>query len=219
MTTPPQRQGPQSYLWLLAVAAGAGALLTALVGGSVYLVVRLTPAKAAPVAAKSDTPTPQSHPSSAPDPDTPTVRPVVPKATERADPKPADPPAPNERLMEALGGLTAGQVYQAYLNIGLLADAWEKDVYPEEDAYKMLATVARLIEAVDGQLAGLADGEMKPDDRKALARSRELLALLRTQAKELESYWKTGEKEHADKFHKARETAWSGIKELLGKGE
>jgi hypothetical protein len=117
--------------------------------------------------------------------------------------------------MEALGGLTGAHVYQSFLNIGLLADAWENDVYDEADAFQMLDTVARMIEGVDRQLAGLGDAEMNPDDQQALRRSRELLALLRTQARELRAYWKTGEKEHADRFHGARETAWAGIKELL----
>jgi hypothetical protein len=38
---------------------------------------------------------------------------------------------------------------------------------------------------------------------------------LRTEAAELRSYWKTGETEHADNFHKAREQAWQGVKGRL----
>ena len=72
-----------------------------------------------------------------------------------------------------------------------------------------------MIEAVDRQLVRLEKASSREDDRKALARSRELGALLRTQAKELAAYWEGGEKEHVEAFHKARETAWARLKELL----
>ena len=117
--------------------------------------------------------------------------------------------------MSALGSLTAAHHYQTYLNLGLLADAWEKDVYEEDEATKLLAVVMGMIEGVDRQLVRIEKASSKEDDRKALARCRELGALLKTQAKELAAYWESGEKEHVEAFHKARTLAWARLKELL----
>jgi hypothetical protein len=41
-------------------------------------------------------------------------------------------------------------------------------------------------------------------------------ALLRIQVRELRLWWETEEKEHIDRFHKARSDAWDGIELLLG---
>lgn len=139
-----------------------------------------------------------------------------------ASPTPATPAAlptgspPDEHFIEVLGGLTAAHLYQSYLNIGLLADAAEDDVYPAEEAKKQLDKVTAMMEAVDKQLATLGQASLKPEDREALEQTRESTALLRTEAKELRAYWDSGDKNQAAKFHKAREEAWAGIKDLLG---
>jgi hypothetical protein len=130
--------------------------------------------------------------------------------------KSADTSRQTDRLLEALGGLTAAHLYQTYLNIGLLADNTESDVYTIAEAKKLLETLTGLLDTVDRQLAKVAEQELRPEDRKALARCRPLVVLLGTQAAELNAYWDTGDKEHTRKFHQAREEAWAGIRELLG---
>jgi len=129
---------------------------------------------------------------------------------------------PRERSLEAMGGLTAAHLYQSYLNIGMLADAAENDVYSTDDAKKLLTTILAWMDNVDGQLVRLADANLEPDDQKRVTQVRQLTTLLRAQAKELRAYWEApesdaeGRKEHEMKFHKAREAAWNGIRELLG---
>ena len=60
------------------------------------------------------------------------------------------------------------------------------------------------------------------DQYPVFGRDAEITALLRLQAKELRLYWETEEKDvsalkdHQAKFHKAREDAWVGIKDMLG---
>jgi hypothetical protein len=164
-----------------------------------------------PAPAKPAVPNPAREPLPAP----PTPPPAPPAAV--MDRKPAVPAAPAaEPLLEALGGLTAASLYQTYLNIGLLADATEHAVYAPADARKVLQTVTDLIDTADRQLAALPEAGLQEDERKALARSRTLLGLMRTQTRELRAYWDTGKKEHAAQFHKAREEAWAGIKDTLG---
>lgn len=124
------------------------------------------------------------------------------------------PPMP-EVVVEALGGLTAAHLYQTYLNIGLLADAVEGEVYETAAAKKMLATVAGLTAAVEVQLAVMGKLPLKDDEKITVEQARQITTLLSAQARELRAYWDTGEKEHTARFHKARQEAWAGIKSLL----
>lgn len=143
-----------------------------------------------------------------------------PPAAAPATPQPEPAPAVDKSL-EAVGGLSAAHLYQTYLNLGMLADATENDVYSESEAKKLLTTIGALMDKVDKQLARVAESATDAEDKKKLDQVRELTALLRTQARELRAYWDTpekdtaGKKEHETKFHKAREDVWAGIKELL----
>jgi len=152
------------------------------------------------------------------EPPTPVERPPQPV---QAAPREAV-PAARDRALEVVGGLTAGHLYQSYLNIGMLADAVENEVYTDVEAKKLLGTVTALMETVDLQLTRLNDTLDDAEDRKRLIQVRQLAGLLRTQAKELRGYWDVPAKDvelrrqHELKFHKARDEAWTGIKELLG---
>jgi|SRR5579884_1039291 len=127
----------------------------------------------------------------------------------------AEPLNAQEPLVSALGGLTAAHLYQTYLNLGLLADGVEKEVYTTDQGKKVLEEITGLMDTVDRQLSLVPPAALKADDRKALERIRTVHAQLRTQARELREYWTTDDKEHAEKFQKARTDAWAGIKELL----
>lgn len=142
-------------------------------------------------------------------------------------PRPSQPPPPphadpSDRALETVGSLSAAHLYQTYLNLGLLADNTEHDIYNDADAKKMLTTLTDLIDTVDRQLVKFAEGGLGPEDRKKLERVRGLAVLLRIQAAELRAYWDTADtdpdakKEREAKFHEARRTAWTGIKESLG---
>jgi hypothetical protein len=122
-------------------------------------------------------------------------------------------------VLEALDGLCTAHLYQSHFNICLLADAVEKEVYPEAQAQKYLDAVLELIGKVDRQLARLADLGLAPDEQKKLERVGRLSALLRSEARDLRAYWKSGDEADAKKFHKAREAAWAEIQELIGTGK
>src|SRR5262249_15611171 len=99
--------------------------------------------------------------------------------------------SPQDRSLEAVGGLSAAHLDQTYLNIGLLADATEKDAYSDEDARKILTTITVWVDNIDQQLGRLSDAGIDPEDQKKIAQVRSLTGLLRTQAKELRAYWDT----------------------------
>jgi hypothetical protein len=128
----------------------------------------------------------------------------------------APPHASNERLLETLGGLSAAHLYQSYLNIGMLADAVEKETYTQSQAEEMLATVVGLMATVDKQLDRLAKNDLSAEDKQDVERIRSLSALLRVQVVALRAYWSTGSAQQAARYHDAREKAWQGLSEVLG---
>jgi hypothetical protein len=137
-------------------------------------------------------------------------------------PAPAEPSRPatvsdvKDRSLETIGNLTAAHLYQSYLNIGLLADARESEVYTQAQAEKLLDSVARMLESGDGELARLLKDGLKDEDKEDVERARQLNALLRTQARELKLYWHTGDDSHAKKFQNVRQQSLAGIQAVLG---
>ena len=144
--------------------------------------------------------------------------PEPPKA-DAGDLPPAPPTAPGPARepsrLEAVGVLTGVHLYQTHMSIGLLADAAESDVYTTEEADKLLDGITGMMDTVEKELAALPDASLTPQDRQALLKVKDLTGVLHTQAAELRAYWNTGEKEHADNYHKARNQAWEGVKALF----
>jgi hypothetical protein len=134
-----------------------------------------------------------------------------------SDEKKTTAPSKGERqLLESVGALASGQLYQTYLNIGLLADGVAVGTYEEDDARQILQTAMSLLELQDKHLARTAKLELTRADREALNQLRKLNALLRQQAEELDAFWKTESKEQGAKYEKTRQEAWSGISSLMG---
>src|SRR5262249_29533007 len=147
-----------------------------------------------------------------PDP-TPPDKGAAPPKLEKPPEAKADPQ--RERLLAALGNLTGVHLYQAYLNIGLLADCTESEVYSAEEAQKWLDRTLAQLELVDKQLDALANADLDAEERQGIDRCRRTSALLGVQAMELREYWKKSDKEHAARYHKAREAAWASVSDVL----
>lgn len=120
-----------------------------------------------------------------------------------------------DRFLDALGNLVGVHLYQCYLNIGLLADCTEGDIYSEEEAQKWLDRILAHMEQVDKRLENLGRFDLAAEEKKSLDRCRQVSSLLHSQALELKEYWKTSDKERAARYHKAREEAWAGISDVL----
>jgi hypothetical protein len=143
----------------------------------------------------------------------------APKAPAKSSAKATDAPALKDRYLEALGGLSASHLYQTYLNIGLLADGVEKDVYTQEEADKMLASVMDLMKLVDVQLAKVRKADLTADDQVSFDRIKAVMGLLRLQSETLKNYWASGDTNDATQYHLAREAAWKGLSKVLGLDE
>jgi hypothetical protein len=121
-----------------------------------------------------------------------------------------------ERFLAALGMLSAAQVYQTYLNIGLLADGVESEAYTKAQAEEMLATVVGLLDQGDRQLDAIRQTDLDADDRQNVQRIQGLTVLLRRQASALRAYWATGDREQITRYHQARESTWKSLSDALG---
>ncbi len=130
--------------------------------------------------------------------------------------QPGTPPAIPVAVVEALGGLTTSHLYQTYLNVGLLADAVDGEVYDKDEARGLLDTVAGLTTELEQQLDRVSRQTVKADEKKTLEQARQVTASLRTQMRELRSYWEKGDKDHVTRYYQARQDAWEGMKPLLG---
>lgn len=120
-----------------------------------------------------------------------------------------------EQLLRTVGALSAGQLYQTYLNIGFMADGKAEGVYEEKDIQQIMGSVVSLMDTLDKELEKVAKLDLTKEDREAVDQFKKLSGLLRTQADELQAFWKTGDKDRGAKYEKVRQEAWQGISKLL----
>jgi hypothetical protein len=188
--------------WTFLMIGGTLLLAGGFVGVQIYLMksssrTRDEGAGKTPPAWTNQTPLSRSHPVPTPVVDTPS----------KSD--------PHETMLDAISGLTRAHLSQTYLNIGLLADAAEKQVYSFVDANNLLDEINNFIDEVERQFIQLPPSLFKTEeDRKYMEQARSVTTLLRAETKELKAYWATGDVEHAARFQKAREEAGAGIEKL-----
>ena len=119
-------------------------------------------------------------------------------------------------LEETVRLLSGQQLYQTYLNIGLLADLRAEGVYEAGELAQLLGSVVTPLERVDRQLEKVSALKgMGKEDVAALARMRRIADLLRTQGKSLQAHWDTGAGDHAARYEAARQAAWKELGDFL----
>lgn len=136
-------------------------------------------------------------------------------AQEKPDPGTAKEKSERSSLLEAVGSLAASQLYQAYLNIGFLADGKAEGTYEEKEARQLLGSVLGLLDTLDQQMTKVGKLDLDKEDKAALEEISRLSTLLRRQGEELQAFWKSGDKERGARYERARQQAWEGIRALL----
>ena len=142
----------------------------------------------------------------------------APSAAQPTTPPPAQPtPAdPTPVLTEAVGLLAGLQLYQTYLNIGMLADIRAEGLYEAGELTQLLGSVVTPLEQVDRQLEKVAAIKTLPkEDVAALARMRKIISLLTAEGNSLQAFWVTGVEDHAKKYEASRRAAWKELDALL----
>ncbi len=119
-------------------------------------------------------------------------------------------------LSETVGLLSGLQLYQTYLNIGLLADARAEGLYEASELAQLLGSVVVPLDIVEKQLAKVAALKgLNNEDAAAINRMRKIASQLKQQGKSLQAFWDTGVEDHSKKYEDARQTAWKELDDLL----
>lgn len=121
----------------------------------------------------------------------------------------------NAVLLETVGLLAGVQLYQTYLNIGLLADGYAEGLHELSEAKQLLGSITGPLEKIEKQLEKVAALKLTKDDAAAVARMKKLARLLRSQGKLLQSYWDSETEEDSKKYEEARQAAWKELNDLL----
>jgi len=120
-----------------------------------------------------------------------------------------------DQMLEAIGTMGSVQLYQTYLNIGFIADGKGQEIYSDEDASELLASVVGPLDRVTKQFEALKRVAAAADDKKALDRLAKIAGMLKTQAASLETLWETGSNADGDRFETSRQEAWNEISDFL----
>ena len=144
------------------------------------------------------------------------VRSAVPAVAQQPQPQPLQPTREVATLTESVGLIAGLQLYQTYLNIGLLADARAEGLYEASELAQLLGSVTTPLEKVDKQLEKVAAAlKLSKEDSVAVARMRKIAGLLRRQGTALQTFWDRGGAEQGKNYEAARQAAWKEIETLL----
>jgi hypothetical protein len=145
-----------------------------------------------------------------------TLVPSPPPRPALTPPTPVAEPPQNDTALEAMGGLSAANLYQSYLTIGLLADGVQNKAFTIAGATNTLKIVVSCLTLVEDNLTKLDHRNLDAEDVASLRQIKAVTALLRIQAQALETYWSTGKAEHGEAYQNARKATWTGLSKVLG---
>lgn len=122
-------------------------------------------------------------------------------------------------VLQAFGATSAMAMYNTYVTIGSVADAYNSSAYEAsyvkqlmDEQLVFLGNVRDYLDkAVDAKESGLSD-----DDIKYMKEMNECLGYLEDEAEGLKEFAETASDKSRDKYSKGREKSWAMIEELLG---
>jgi hypothetical protein len=135
------------------------------------------------------------------------------------EPGPLDTPLSREGLhLNTIGTYSAGFVLTAYGYIGILADVYYKKVYEPDRVRSMLGETISFLNNTRQQLILYHDDriQISPADQAFIDGISSIIKDLVDEAEALSSYTLNSDEVEWEKFKKARENAWDGIKKYLG---
>lgn len=118
--------------------------------------------------------------------------------------------------LEAIGGLSAVNAQHTFLLIGVLSDAYVKQVYEAKQIRTMAAGVVQQLATVSDMLEKVQDGELSDEDDEYVDKIVEIYGLLQDQAKALSKYTENPGEAEGQSFEKSRKASLTAIEKLLG---
>ena len=120
--------------------------------------------------------------------------------------------------LETIGAAGGLLLYDSYVVVGALGDAFEKEVYDAGYIKELMTEQVNSIEAQEAQFKKLSESGFLEEtgDKDFIKEMITCFGLLKAYAKSLISYSSNVNTENADIFQADRKKAWDKVTELLG---
>jgi hypothetical protein len=119
-------------------------------------------------------------------------------------------------LLETVGMLGGLNLYQTYLNVGLIADGKSQGVYGDDDAKELLGSVLTPLETLTERFDKAGKITTSKEDKAAIARVSKAAGLLKTQGQHLVSFWNDGKESDGNRYEASRKLAYAEISDMIG---
>lgn len=122
------------------------------------------------------------------------------------------------KMLEAMGGLCAGYIYNTYITIGAVADAFVHEMYDKDRAQLLMDEQVSMIGAIKKQLQEMLDAKSlkETSDIEYTKEVIQILTGLIQQAQYVRDIAKNRTDDLVAKYDKQRLLNWSKIAKLLG---
>ena len=120
------------------------------------------------------------------------------------------------KLFYSLGHFSAKFLYQTYLNIGLISDAWVNNAYSPEDTKSLLQNNLSQLQVSKETLVELSEFSIADANRRGLLVMASIVDDLYIQAEAMLNFIVSRNDEDKKKYKLSRERSWEKIKSLLG---
>lgn len=123
-----------------------------------------------------------------------------------------------ETALETMGVLSALTLYNTYLCIGAVGDAYEGQLYDADKVIDLMDEQEAGISTLSGQLTELLRSGFitSEDDKDYISSIIKTLDLLEDEATSLRAYARGLQPEDAEQFQRSRAAAWKNISEMMG---
>lgn len=122
-------------------------------------------------------------------------------------------------VREAFGGVSSITVYNTYITIGAIADAYVNDVYTADRVKELMNEQTSMLQVVIDMLAKcktVKSNGLSEDDVEYIKELIDCLKSLKGEAQGLSDYAETGSEDAQNSYNKNRDKAWAQISALMG---
>jgi hypothetical protein len=121
-----------------------------------------------------------------------------------------------EKLFYGMGHFGAAFLYQSYLNIGMVADAWTHNIYTPADSKTFLNGDLSFLETSRKLLQELSEFSITKEDRATFLEMIAIIENLKGEADNMLKYIAGRDQKDLDRYDHFRTQAWAQISKLMG---
>jgi len=125
-------------------------------------------------------------------------------------------------VREAFGGVSSIMVYNTYITVGAIADAYVNKVYDADRVKELMGEQTAMLKSVITMLEKCKVAKSNGLSSDDVGYIKDLIAcmeFLQEEAQGLSDYAETGASDAQNRYNTNRDKAWEKVKGLLGLGE